>query len=140
MGVIISLATADFGPADYKRRRAAKRAGIDVDHFVELYEPTVRRIAYAAASVGFDPLSVCRVLGYELDSWPATETELRAACTLTDGGSTLDRDETEWLGEVSREVLAVFETDTLSVARIRTIENTCDTAVALQVAPRIAAT
>ncbi|MFC3958072.1 hypothetical protein [Halovivax cerinus] len=140
MGAIISLATADFGLAEYKRRRAATRVGIDVDHFVELYEPTIRQVAYTTASAGFDPLQFCRILGYEIDSWPATEMELSAACTLTDDGSTLSLDETEWLAEASRAVLDGDETTAHSTASIRTVADTCDTAVTLQVTPRIAST
>lgn len=138
MGIIVALKTADFGPAGYTRRRAAKRVGIEVDHFVELYEPTLRRFVYAASSAGFDPVRACRVLGHEVDSWPVSQARLAKARTVDD--NTLGQSDTEWLAEAARAALDVYDRDGSIRDSIRTIADACDTAVALQVEPRISKT
>lgn len=140
MGVIITLNTADLGPAGYTRRRAAKRVGIEIDHFVELYESTIQRFGYAAASAGFDPVRACRVLGHEVDSWPVTREQLAEARTVDEDGDTLGQSDTEWLAEAAWAALDVYDLDGLTRDRIRTVAEACDTAVVLQVEPRISRT
>lgn len=140
MGIILTLKTADLGPAEYTRRRAAKRVDIEIDHFVELYEPTIRRFVYAAASAGFDPVRVCRVLGHEVGSWPATQEQLTEKRTVDEDGDTLAQSDTEWLAEAARAALDVYDPNGLTRDRIRTIADVCDTAAVLQVEPRISKT